>query len=282
MNYRQSSKQVLIKAEIKMQYDLGFIGAGKMGGAILSAVLDSGQTPSLIAVCDAKAEALTQYANRGAVTTADPLFIAENCKTIVLAVKPQDINALMDSVAPKLHTSQLVISIAAGKSISTLRAHLGKAPTLIRVMPNLAALVGEGMMVYAADDEATANDIAAAEAILSKCGKTLRLEEKHFDAVTALSGSGPAFLAYIIKAMADGGEALGLSQEAASTLALQTMLGTAKYLIESHQPFPAFINAVSSPGGTTEAGMKVLANSEMVQAISKTLSAAARRSAELG
>lgn len=266
----------------QMPYDLGFIGAGKMGGAILSAVLDGGQAASRVAVCDAKLEPLTQFAERGVFTTDDALLIAESCKTIVLAVKPQDLNSLMDSIAPKMRPSQLVISIAAGKSLATLRKHLGPAPALIRVMPNLAALVGEGMMVYATDSSATAGDISLAEAILSKCGKTLCLEEKHFDAVTALSGSGPAFLAYAIKAMADGGEALGLSQEAATTLALQTMLGTAKYLIESHQPFPAFINAVSSPGGTTEAGMRVLANSELVQAISKTLSAAARRSAELG
>lgn len=263
-------------------YDLGFIGAGKMGGAILSAVLDGGQDASRVAVCDANSDALVRFKERGAFTTDAALVVAENSRTVILAVKPQDLNGLMDAIAPKLKLSQLVISIAAGKSLATLRSHLGSAPALIRVMPNLAALVGEGMMVYSADASASNEDTALAEAILSKCGKTLCLEERHFDAVTALSGSGPAFLAYTIKAMADGGEALGLSPEAATTLALQTMLGTAKYLIESKQPFPAFINAVSSPGGTTEAGMRVLANSELVQSISKTLSAAARRSAELG
>lgn len=264
-----------------MKYDIGFIGAGKMGGAIATAVLGS-MDGSRILVCDHNEATRRAFSGKGVATCEDPAEVAGNCATVVVAVKPQDFDALLLAIAPRAKASQLYISIAAGKSLATMRSLLGPKPRLVRVMPNLAALVGEGMMVYAPDSSAKVGDIRRVESILSKCGKTLRLEERHFDTVTALSGSGPAFFAYAMKAMADGAGALGLPEEESAMLAMQTMLGTAKYLIETRQDVAAFIKAVCSPKGTTEAGMKVLAKSSVGKTLSRTISAAARRSAELG
>ena len=264
-----------------MKYDIGLIGAGKMGGAILSAIVRGGTPKDAALVCDARREALDPFVRDGIAATDDPVCVARECKTIFLAVKPQDFDSLLARVAPALKKKQLVVSIAAGKSLATMRGGLGPKPRLIRVMPNLAARVGEGVMAYAPDASATAADVKRAEALLSCCGVAMRLDESLFDAVTALSGSGPAFFAYALKAMADGGAALGFGKEESAAIALQTMLGTAKYLAETKQDFDAFIKAVCSPKGTTEAGMKVLERSSVAPTFAKTLAAAAKRSAEL-
>ena len=264
-----------------MNYELGFIGAGKMGGAILSAIIGAGTSPASALVCDASPQARERLAALGAAVCEDPAKVARECRTVFVAVKPQDFDALLASLAGILKKSQLVVSIAAGKTLSTMRALLGPKPRLVRVMPNLAALVGEGMMVYAPDASASAADVRCVEALLATCGRVLRLDESLFDAVTALSGSGPAFYAFAMKAMADGGAALGLPPDAALALALQTMLGTSKYLAQTGQDADSFIKAVCSPKGTTEAGMKVLSRSSVASAFAKTLAAAARRSAEL-
>lgn len=265
-----------------MKYSIGFIGAGKMGGAILSAITRDAVPKSDALVCDARREALEPFAREGIAATDDPVFVARECKTVFLAVKPQDFDALLARIAPAMKTTRLVVSIAAGKSLAAMRAGLGPKPRLIRVMPNLAARVGEGVMAYAPDASATAADVKRASALLSCCGVAMRLDESLFDAVTALSGSGPAFFAYALKAMADGGAALGFGRDEAAAIALQTMLGTAKYLAETKQDFDVFIKAVCSPHGTTEAGMKVLGRSSVASAFAKTLAAAAKRSAELG
>lgn len=265
-----------------MKYSLGLIGAGKMGGAILSAVSGAGLVaPDAALACDAREEALAPFKKAGMAVTRDPLEVARSCRAILLAVKPQDFDALLSSIAPVLRGHPLVISIAAGKTLSRMRSLLGDGPRLVRVMPNLAARVGLGVMAYAPDASATAADVRRVEALLGACGVTMRLDEALFDAVTALSGSGPAFFAYALEAMARGGEALGLPPEAADKMALMTMLGTAKYLVETKQDTAAFIKAVCSPHGTTEAGMKVLNRSSVATTYAKTLAAAAKRSAEL-
>jgi len=265
-----------------MNYELGLIGAGKMGGAILSAILRKGMVaPDAALACDARREALAPFKKAGAAVTGDPADVARQCRVILVAVKPQDFGALLTPLAPAMRRTQLVVSIAAGKTLSTMRALLGPRPRLVRVMPNLAAQVGEGVMAYAPDDSATAADVRRAVALLSCCGVAMRLDESLLDAVTALSGSGPAFFAYALEAMARGGEALGLPRETADAMALQTMLGTARCLAATKQPPADFIKAVCSPHGTTEAGMKVLERSSVATTLARTLAAAARRSAEL-
>lgn len=265
-----------------MNYALGLVGAGKMGGAIISAILRKGvAAPSETLVCDARPEALAQFRRLGAAVTSDPADVARQCRAILVAVKPQDFDALLAPWAPLMRRDRLVVSIAAGKTLAVMRSLLGPKPRLVRVMPNLAAQVGEGVMAYAPDASATSADVRRVVAMLSCCGMAMRLDEALLDAVTALGGSGPAFFAYALEAMARGGEALGLPRETADAMALQTMLGTAKCLSETRQPPAEFIKAVCSPHGTTEAGMKVLGRSSVAATFAKTLAAAARRSAEL-
>lgn len=264
-----------------MKYSIGFIGAGKMGGAILSGITREKAAPASVLVCDARAEALAPFVEKGFAVTGDPLDVARQCPVIFVAVKPQDFDALLSSMAPALRKTQLVVSIAAGKTLAKMRRLLGHAPRLARVMPNLAASVGEGVMSFVMDSSATPRDRKLVESLLSCCGIAVALEERLFDAVTALGGSGPAFFAYALDAMAKGGEALGFSSGDAAAIALQTMLGTAKYLKETGQDTASFIKAVCSPHGTTEAGMKVLGRSSVAAAFAKTLAAAAKRSAEL-
>lgn len=264
-----------------MNYEIGFIGAGKMGGAILAAIADTVVPMGKILVCDSVQANRDRYAAQNFSVTEKPLDVVQNCKAIVVAVKPQDFDALLTMMASEISSKQLVISIAAGKTLATMRVLLGGGVHLVRVMPNLAAMVGEGMMVYAPDVKTTKEEIVFVETILKRCGAVVQLEETHFDAVTALSGSGPAFFAYVMKAMADGGKALGLPPSEAEKLALQTMLGTAKYLRETQQDVATFIKAVCSPKGTTEAGMRILESSDCGEIMADTLSAAARRSKEL-
>ena len=262
-------------------YKLGFIGCGKMGGAILAAFLRNGVATDDVLVCDACEDTLAKYRKMKIAVTDSPADVAACCRTIFLAVKPQDFDALVSGIAHRLGPSKLVVSIAAGKTLARIRELAGPGPRLVRVMPNLPVLVGEGMVAYAPDASAKAADVKLVARLLGSCGTAIQLEERHFDAVTALSGSGPAFFAYVMEAMAVAGEKLGLPADAARLLSNKTMLGTARYLAETAQDPQAFIRAVCSPKGTTEAGMKKLEASSVSSALDKTLAAAAKRSAEL-
>lgn len=262
-------------------YKLGFIGCGKMGGAILGAFLKNGVVADDVLVCDACEETLAKYRKQKIAVTDSPADVAACCRTIFLAVKPQDFDAMVSGIAHRLGPSKLVVSIAAGKTLARIRELAGAGPRLVRVMPNLPVLVGEGMVAYAPDASAKAADVKLVSKLLGSCGTAIQLDERHFDAVTALSGSGPAFFAYVMEAMAAAGEKLGLPADAARLLSNKTMLGTARYLAETAQDPQAFIRAVCSPKGTTEAGMKKLEASSVASVLDKTLAAAAKRSAEL-
>ena len=262
---------------------IGFLGAGKMAEAILSAMVNAEMVqPWEVTACD-KSEARRNLlaSTYEVVVTDDPLLTVKESKVLVLAVKPQDLDALLDQIAPALKTTHLVISIAAGKTLKVLRAHIGPKPRLVRVMPNLALMAGEGMSVYCPDGKVKASDAALVERIFGAAGAAIRWEEKHFDAVTALSGSGPAYVAFFLKAMIDAGIALGLPKDEARLMGEQTLIGTGIYLQQSGRDLDEFIQAVCSPKGTTEAGMKVLNKSTLPKTVAKTLEATAKRSAEL-
>lgn len=267
-----------------MKAKLGFFGAGKMAEGILSAAAHAPDfDPQRVLMAEkvpARARALAR--RYGVRTTADAREVARTASLIFLAVRPQDLASLAADVKPLLTKKTLVVSIAAGKSLATLRKALGREVRLIRVMPNLALRAKEGMCAICSAKNATASDVKKVARILDGAGRTLVLAERHFDAVTALSGSGPAFFAYMEQAMAAGGEALGLPPPAARLLAEQTMLGTAAYLRQSGADLEAFIAGVATPGGTTAAGMDVLRASDFSACVAATLKAAADRSTELG
>lgn len=259
---------------------IGFLGAGKMGGAILAALSNAKIAEKLYA-CDAYKPRLDELKKKYKAQPASALEVIEKCDVVFLAVKPQDLEALLKSVAESKFLSRpLYISIAAGRKLEWLEALLPKA-AVVRAMPNLAVAVGEGMTGYAPGSKVKKSQAALAGRLLALTGKAVQLKEEQLDAVTALSGSGPAFMAYVVQAMIDGATSLGLSEIDAKTLALQTMLGTARVLQASDAPIADFIKAVTSAKGTTAEGLAVLEKSAVKNTMKRTLSAAARRSKEL-
>ena len=250
---------------------IGFFGAGKMAEGILSAI-DNKRNVVMAEKVEARAKELK--AKYGVKVVADVKEVAKKCDYLFLAVRPQDVDSVAAEVKPLLKKGQTLVSIVAGKTLAKLRAAFGAKAKLIRVMPNLALRAKAGMCAITAKD-------AVVEKILGGAGATVVLKEKDFDAVTALSGSGPAYFAYMEEAMAEGGVALGLKPAVARLLAEQTMYGTAKFLRESGMELRPFIDGVCTKGGTTAAGMKFLSAPIFKKTVAKTLAAAAKRSKEL-
>ena len=259
---------------------IGFLGAGKMGGAIIEALLLNGLVkPQEVWACEAVGERRAELRRRLKIGTGtDPVEVAGQCDVLFLAVKPQELEGVLATLSPVLLRRHLLISIAAGKRLEWLRRLVGAKPRLARVMPNLAVMVGEGMSAYCLEAQATKRDRNLVRRLLAACGEACELAEEHFDVVTALGGSGPAFYAYIARALAEAAGDMGLPEAAAQMIAQQTMLGTATYLQEMQVDPGDFIKAVASPQGTTEAGLAVLERSALATILRRTLAAAAKRS----
>ena len=257
---------------------IGFLGAGKMAEGILSAI-DDKQRVFMAEKVPARAAELTE---KYGVKTTDSLAAAVKAADLIfLAVRPQDVEAVAAETKPLLTSEKTLVSIVAGKTLARLRAAFGTKVRMIRVMPNLALRAKAGMCAICPGPKAPKAAVAAVEEILGGAGATVVLKEKDFDAVTALSGSGPAYFAYMEEAMAEGGVALGLKPAVARLLAEQTMYGTAKFLRESGMALRPFIEGVCTKGGTTAAGMVKLDKPAFKKIVAQTLAAAARRSSEL-
>ena len=262
---------------------IGFLGAGKMAEAVASALVQTGLCdPWDVIACDKAKERRDLMAKQYQVSVADcPFETAKACDVLVLAVKPQDLDALLADLKKHLTAKHLLISIAAGKTLAALRKAAGTKPRIVRVMPNLALMAQEGMSVYCAAPNAKPADKRLVAQMFGSAGAVLELPEKHFDAVTALSGSGPAFFAYVLNAMVEAAVALKLPKDAARLLAEQTLIGTGIYLQNTGRDMGEFIQAVASPKGTTAAGLAVLEKSSIKTILAKTLTAAAARSEAL-
>lgn len=257
---------------------IGFFGAGKMAEGILTAIQDK----KGVVMAEKSAERAEEMKRKyGVRVTPDVREVAKDCELVFLAVRPQDVDAVAAEVRPLLSKDQTVVSIVAGKTLARLRKALGTKARLVRVMPNLALRAKAGMCAIAFGPGTPPAHRQAVEAILGGAGATVVLKEKDFDAVTALSGSGPAYFAYMEEAMAEGGVALGLKPAVARLLAEQTMYGTAKFLRESGMPLRPFIEGVCTKGGTTAAGMAKLSSPSFKKIVAATLKAAAARSREL-
>ena len=220
-------------------------------------------------------------AKYGVATTGDVKDVAKKATLLFLAVKPQDVDGVAAEVKPLLKPGQTLVSIVAGKTLARLRSAFGAKSGLVRVMPNLALRANAGMCAICAAPKTPAKDVKLVEKILGGAGATVVLSEKDFDAVTALSGSGPAYFAYMEEAMVEGGVKLGLKPAVARILAEQTMFGTAKFLRESGMALRPFIEGVCTKGGTTAAGMEKMDVPEFKKIVAATLAAAAKRSKEL-
>lgn len=261
---------------------LGFIGAGTMALGLARGIRDAGLAGAITAH-DPVRERLDRFcAAVGATAAADNGAVAAQAEIVFLAVKPQDV----ETVAAELAAAgvdlagRLVVSIAAGVTLARLAGRL-PAARLIRVMPNLPCVVGEMAAGFACGPTATGEDARAVGGLLRALGVALEVDEGDLDAVTALSGSGPAFMARLLQAFIDAGAACGLPRETARALTLQTAKGTAALLQERGYETADFIDMVSSPGGTTAAGSAVLESSDLRAVIADTIAAAAARGREL-
>lgn len=265
-----------------MQTTIGFIGAGKMAEAMIAALLtrERVKASELLAsdISEQRRHDLEQL--YGIVVTDRNVEVANRTAIIFLAVKPQQLDGVLGEIAPAIDSSKLVISIAAGKRLETIEARLPRA-RVIRVMPNLPCIVAEGMSVFCLGSRASEADRQTVLNLLSAFGKVVELPEDLFDAVTALSGSGPAFFAYFLDCLVSAAETVGLDRETALLLASQTMLGTARLMLDKHFSPGRIIESVSSPRGTTVAGMTVLGASNVADVVQRTIEAATRRSREL-
>ncbi len=218
----------------------------------------------------------------GVQTVAESREVAAKASILILAVKPQDMEAALKGIAPAIDQTKTIISIAAGTPIAFIAERLPAKARVIRVMPNAPALVLAGAAGIAKGEHATAQDLQIAEAIFGAIGKAVVVEEKHLDAVTGLSGSGPAYVFLFIEALADAGVKVGLARDVAKLLAAQTVLGAAKMLLESGRHPAELKDVVASPGGTTIAGLHALERGGLRGILMEAVEAATIRSRELG
>jgi len=264
---------------------VGFLGAGNMGEALIRGLLKAGLVPAdQVFATDVRLDRLEQIGKLyGIHTLSDNPLLVKRVDVVILAVKPQIIHHVLKEVAPAVTTSgQLFISMAAGVPTAALRAALPKGVRLIRVMPNTPALVLEGVTAVARADGLKKGDLETAEEIFGAVGKVVVLEEELLDAVTGLSGSGPAYVALMIEALADGGVRVGLDRITAMTLAAQTVLGSAKLLIETGAHPGQLKDMVTSPGGTAIAGITALEEGGVRRTLINAVERATLRSRELG
>ena len=258
---------------------IGFIGGGNMAEAILKGIL--GRYGKEIIVSEPRDDRRAYLEKTYHIkTTSDNKEVANTCNIIIFAVKPQDMENVIAEISDFISEDKAVISIAAGITLSYLSARL-KTRKMVRVMPNTPALIQEGMSVMSMCECIHDKDIGVIKDIFMSIGKLLVLPEKYMDAVTALSGSGPAFLAYFIEAMIEGAVKMGLGKDDATTLAVQTLLGTARLLDTGLTP-SKLREMVTSPGGTTAAGLKLFEERKFKEAVIAAIEAATKRSKELG
>lgn len=263
---------------------LGFLGGGKMATALIQGLLRAGlATPERILASDVLPEARTALTHAaGIVVHEQNLPVVDASDVIVVAVKPQAVKDVLEEVRDHVQPRHLVLSIAAGVTLAQLTAQLHMGTPIIRVMPNTPCLVGASASGFCLGVNATAEDQAIVERMLSAVGIAIALPEGLLDAVTGLSGSGPAFVAVMIEALSDGGVRMGLPRDVASALAAQTVLGTAKMILEAKLHPAVLKDMVASPGGTTIAGLHAMERGGVRAALIDAVEAATRRATELG
>jgi len=263
---------------------VGFLGAGNIGDAIIKGMIQSGLVPAdSVAASDVRADRLGQLAQQYGIRRAeDNAALVRGSDVIVLAVKPQIMAGVLDEIAPVVDETKLLISVAAGVATATLRAHLARPVRLIRVMPNTPALVLEGITAIARAQGLAPGDLETAQELFGAVGRVVVLDEEAMDAVTGLSGSGPAYVAIVIESLADGGVKMGLDRATAMILAAQTVLGSARLVIETGAHPGQLKDMVASPGGTTIAGIAALEEGGVRRTFINAVERATLRSRELG
>jgi pyrroline-5-carboxylate reductase len=263
---------------------IAFVGAGNMAEALIKGLLASEKVAGKdVIASDRHAEKVARVAQRHGITgTTDNNACVTGAQIVVLAVKPQVMNSVLAPLASHIAHDALVVSIAAGVTTATLEAHLQQGTRVIRTMPNTAAMVLRSATAVAPGSHATEADLAVAREIFEAVGRVVVVDEVQLDAVTGLSGSGPAYIFLIIEALADAGVKVGLSREIALELAAQTLLGSAHMLLETGEHPGRLKDQVTSPGGTAIAGLHTLEAGGLRTTLINAVEAATRRSRELG
>lgn len=266
-----------------MQGNIGILGAGRLGEALLSGLLRSGAAePAQLRATVRRAERAAELSERyGVEVSTDSGAVADWADVAVVAVKPQTLDTLLAQVAGHLHPGELVVSLVAGVPTSRFEAALDDVP-VVRVMTNVPVLVDEAMSAISPGRFAGESDLEVAEDLLRRVGRVVRLDEKDLDAVTALSGSGPAYFFLLAEAMIDAGILLGLSRDVSTELIIQTMTGSALMLRDTGRHPVELRESVTSPGGTTIAAIRVLEEQRVRAAFLNAIEAAKLRSEELG
>ena len=264
-----------------MANHIGIIGAGVMGEALIAALIRSGVNPSDISFAEKRPERATELETRYAIAHKQLAQVAASSSTLLLVVKPQDMAATLAELSLHIAPGALVISFAAGKTIDSISTGLGNANPVVRVMPNTPALIGKGASGYSLGGGVTAEQREFVATFLSATGKAIEVPEQLQDAVTATSGSGPAYFFAFVEAMVDGAVALGLAREDATTLTIQTIVGAAALLDQGEDSPTTLREKVTSPNGTTAAALASFSQSGLSAKVAEAMAAAAKRSQEL-
>ena len=260
---------------------VGVIGAGVMGEALIAALISYGVKPEMISISEKREDRADELAKRYGITVTEMASNAATAKILLLVVKPQDMSDLLAQIKSSIHPESLVVTFVAGKQISFISDALGTSNPIIRVMPNTAVLVGAGMSAISIGDGVSSEQSDFVTGLLSATGKVVEVPEDLQDAVTATSGSGPAYFFRFIEAMVDGAKALGLSHEVATQLTIQTMIGAAKLLESSGKSATILRENVTSPNGTTAAALASFDSNQLSHLVANAMKAARDRSQEL-
>lgn len=260
---------------------LAIIGAGVMGETLLSGLIRAGRPVDELLVGEKRPERGAELEERYGVTVLGNVEAAQKADTLALVVKPQDMGELLKEIAPAVRSGQLVVSLAAGITTSFLESHLPAGVAVVRVMPNTPALVDEGMAAISRGSHCDEEHLAEAERLMDSIGKVIRVPEKQQDAVTAVSGSGPAYIMFVVESMIEAGVHLGLPRTTAYDLVVQTLVGSAKLIRETGEHPTVLREQVTSPAGTTAAAVRELEDHKVRAAFLTALEAARDRSRAL-
>lgn len=261
---------------------IAVLGAGKIGEALLSGLLHGGRDAGELVFTERHPERAAELTARYGIAGVDVAEAAKRADVLVVAVKPQDIDPVLDELAPLLGPGSLVVSLCAGLPTSLYERRLRAGVPVVRVMPNTPMVVGEAMSAISAGSHATAGHLALVTELLSCVGRVVEVPESQQDAATALSGSGPAYFFFLVEAMIDAGILLGLPRAVAEQLIIQSAVGAAKMLAETGEHPVILREAVTSPAGTTINAIRELEKHGVRAALLAAIEAARDRSAELG
>ncbi len=260
---------------------VAILGAGVMGESLLSGLVRAGREVSSLLVGEKSLQRATELEEKYGVRVVENRVAAAEADTVVVVVKPQDMADLLTDIAPVLRAGQLLVSLAAGVTTGFIESHVPDGVAVVRVMPNTPALVDAGMAAISAGTHCDDDHLARAEALMSATSKVLRVPENQQDAVTAISGSGPAYLFFVVEAMIEAGVHLGLPRPTATELVVQTVVGSAKLLRETGEHPTVLREQVTSPGGTTAAAVRQLEDHKVRAAFLTAMEAARDRSRDL-